>query len=157
MKNDTTELTNQVQTLKRMIYGLAFLLIAVVVITTNSLQNIPDVIQANKFEVLNQDGDVVASLYYDMGGGMLSLSSKDGHVVAGLGSDEVNGGGVLGINNNHGKVIARIYSGEDGGTMHILSNDFLELAGLFANAGGGTLKTFNSKGEPTFSIPTQSH
>ena len=85
-------LENQVRTLKRIVYGFGCLLVAGVVVSATSLQTVPDVIQAKKFEVVNDEGKVVASFYAYMGGGMLSFSNKDGGVVAGLGSDEVNGG-----------------------------------------------------------------
>ena len=153
MQNEITELRNQVRTLKRVVYGFGCLLVAGVVVSATSLQTVPDVIQAKKFEVVNDDGKIVASFYANMGGGVLSFSNKDGKVVAGLGSDEVNGGGVLGINNKEGKRVAGIFADENGGVVRVLNNKFTEVAGIRATPDGGVLKTYDNKGEITSSLP----
>ena len=153
MQNEITELRNQVRTLKRIVYGFGCLLVAGVVVSATSLQTVPDVIQAKKFEVVNDEGKVVASFYANMGGGMLSFSNKDGKVVAGLGSDEVNGGGVLGINNKDGKIVAGIYADENGGVARVLNNKFTEVAGIRATPDGGVLGLFNNEGKFTSSLP----
>jgi hypothetical protein len=46
-----TELRTQVRTLKRIIYGFGCLFVAGVVVSATSLQTVPDVIQAKKFEL----------------------------------------------------------------------------------------------------------
>ena len=154
MQHEITELRNQVRTLKRIVYGFGCLLVAGLVVSATSLQTVPDVIQAKKFEVVNDEGKVVASFYANMGGGMLSFSNKDGEVVAGLGSDEVNGGGVLGINNKDGKRVAGIHADENGGVARVFNNKFTEVAGIRADANGdGLMKTSDSKGQTTSRIP----
>ena len=168
-------LETQVRTLKRIVYGFGCLLVVGIVVGATSLQTVPDVIQAKKFEVVNDEGKVVASFYANMGGGMLSFSNKDGEVVAGLGSDEVNGGGVLGINNKDGKRVAGIHADENGGVARVFNNKFTEVAAIGMNAyggmlsvankdgkqvaklsakeGGGVLKTLDGKGEITSTLP----
>ena len=146
-------LENQVRTLKRIVYGFGCLLVAGVIVSATSLQTVPDVIQAKKFEVVNDEGKVVASFYPSMGGGMLSFSNKDGEVVAGLGSDEVNGGGVLGINNKEGKRVAGIHADENGGVARVFNNKFTEVAGIRATPDGGVLGLFNNEGEVTSTNP----
>ena len=147
-------LETQVRTLKRIVYGFGCLFVAGVVVSATSLQTVPDVIQAKKFEVVNGDEKVVASFYASMGGGMLSFSNKDGKVVAGLGSDEVNGGGVLGINNKDGKTVAGIYADENGGVARVLNNKFTEVVQIGADANGdGLMKTSDNKGQTTSRIP----
>ena len=115
MSTDTRieSLEKQVRTLKRVLYTLCGFFVLAVLIAATNLDSVPDVIQAKKFEVVNDEVKVVASFYANMGGGMLSVSNKDGEVVVGLGSDEVNGGGVLGINNKDGKRVAGIHA-DDG-------------------------------------------
>jgi len=139
-------LETQVRTLKRIVYGFGCVLLAGIVVGATSLQTVPDVIQAKKFEVVNDEGKVVASFYANMGGGMLSVSNKDGEVVVGLGSDEVNGGGVLGINNKDGKIVAGIHADENGGVARVLNNTFTEVVVISANANGGMVVTSNDKG-----------
>ena len=148
MQNEITYLRNQVRTLKRIVYGFGCLFVAGIVVGATSLQTVPDVIQAKKFEVVNDEGKVVASFYANMGGGMLSFSNKDGEVVAGLGSDEVNGGGVLGINNKDGKIVAGIYADENGGVARVLNNKFTEVVQIDVDKNGdGQLRIFDREGK----------
>jgi len=150
----------QYRTMKRIILGVSWvislnfaicslIIVGYFVSTTNA----HDVIQAKKFEVVNDEGKVVASLYANMGGGMLSFSNKDGEVVAGLGSDEVNGGGVLGINNKDGKRVAGIHADENGGVARVFNNKFTEVAGIRATPTGGVLGLFNNEGKLTSLLP----
>jgi uncharacterized lipoprotein YajG len=149
-------LETQVRTLKRIVYGFGCVLLAGIVVGATSLQNVPDVIQAKKFEVVNDEGKVVASFYANMGGGMLSVSNKDGEVVVGLGSDEVNGGGVLGINNKDGKIVAGIFANENGGVARVLNNKFTEVVRIDVdNNGYGEIKVTNSEGEDVSEAPSE--
>jgi len=150
----------QYRTMKRIVLGVAWvislnfaicslIIVGYFVSTTNA----PDVIQAKKFEVVNDEGKVVASFYANMGGGMLSFSNKDGEVVAGLGSDEVNGGGVLGINNKDGKIVAGIFANKDGGVVRVLNNKFTEVVVISASTElGGLLGIHNKDGEQVVTL-----
>ena len=150
MSTDTRieSLENQVRTLKRMLFGVFGLVVVGGLLAATSLQSVPDVIQAKKFQVVNGEGTVVASFYANMGGGMLSFSNKEGEVVAGLGSDEVNGGGVLGINNKDGKIVAGIHADENGGVARVLNNKFTEVVQIDVdNNGDGQLRIFDREGK----------
>ena len=155
MSTDTRieSLEKQVRTLKRVLYTLCGVGVLGGLLAATNLNTVPDVIQAKKFEVVNNEVKVVASFYANMGGGMLSFSNKDGEVVAGLGSDEVNGGGVLGINNKDGKIVAGIFANKDGGVARVLNNKFTEVAGIRATPDGGVLGLFNNEGKLTSSLP----
>ena len=94
------------------------------------VRSVPDVIQAKKFEVVNDDGKVIASLYANMGGGMLSVSNKDGKIVAGIHADE------------------------NGGVARVLNNKFAGVVVISANADGdGVMMTSGSKGKVTSRTP----
>ena len=155
MSTDTRieSLETQVRTFKRMLFGVFGVVIVGGLLAATSMQSVPDVIQAKKFQVVNAEGTVVASFYANMGGGMLSFSNKDGEVVVGLGSDEVNGGGVLGINNKDGKRVAGIHADETGGVARVFNNKFTEVAGIRATPDGGVLGLFNNEGKLTSLLP----
>jgi hypothetical protein len=104
MQNEITELRNQVRTLKRIVYGFGCLLVAGVVVGATSLQTVPDVIQAKKFEVLNGEGKVVAILSAHEEGGGLKNFNNAGKPVSLLSATEA--GAEININNKHG--IARL-------------------------------------------------
>jgi hypothetical protein len=112
--NELIELSNQVRTLKRIFLGVFGVVVLGGLLAATNLQRVPDVIQAKKFEVVNGEGKV----------------------VAGLGSDEVNGGGVLGINNKDGNIVSGIFASEDGGVVRVLNNTFTEVVRIDAGNNG---------------------
>ena len=147
-------LENQVCRQRRWNIALGAVVVVGGLMAATGVRSVPDVIQAKKFEVVNDEGKVIASLSANMGGGMLSVSNKDGEVVVGLGSDEVNGGGVLGINNKEGKRVAGIHADKNGGVSRVFNNNFTEVAGIRANADGdGLMMTSGSKGKVTSRTP----
>ena len=126
----------QYRNMKRIVLGVAWvislnfaicslIIVGYFVSTTNA----PDVIQAKKFEVVNDEGKPVVNLYAYDDGGVLSIQNKEGKSVAALFTN--TNGGVLGIHNKDGKQVAK----------------------LSAKEGGGVLKTLDGKGEITSTLP----
>ncbi len=74
--------------------------------SATSLQTVPDVIQAKKFEVVNDEGKVVAVLRSGEYGGFFGIFNKDGKGVAGLFAFE--DASVLSIRNKDGKVVVEL-------------------------------------------------
>jgi hypothetical protein len=124
MQNEITELRNQVRTLKRIVYGFGCLLVAGVIVSATSLQTVPDVIQAKKFEVLSDDGKAVVvlsshlldremnaedSIYY---GSVSALNSNGGTLVT-LGSNNCNGTGQVATFNGHGRFLVLLGYNQD--------------------------------------------
>ena len=124
MQNEITELRNQVRTLKRIVYGFGCLLIAGVVVSATSVQTVPDVIQAKKFEVLSDDGKAVVvlsshlldremnaedSIYY---GSVSALNSNGGTLVT-LGSNNCNGTGQVATFNGYGRFLVLLGYNQD--------------------------------------------
>ncbi|MBT4531164.1 MAG: hypothetical protein HOC27_08155 [Phycisphaerae bacterium] len=146
MQNEITELRNQVRTLKRIVYGFGCLLVAGIVVGATSLQTVPDVIQAKKFEVVNDEGKPVAGLYSDAdGNGGLHIFNKDGKVFAGLTTDA--NGGMLHIANKNGKTIASIWTGADGnGGLKINDKDENSIGGIGKLSKGGILFVVRTDG-----------
>jgi hypothetical protein len=120
MQNEINELRNQVRTLKRMLFGVFGVVVLGALLAATTFQNVPDVIQANRFEVINAEGNPVVVLdsvseQYKNGGRIRVHSATadivaqidgtgrkqgfslwyDGAVIAHLGQDE--GSGVLGV------------------------------------------------------------
>ena len=94
-------LETQVRTLKRIVYGFGCLLVAGIVVGATSLQTVPDVIQAKKFEVMNNEGNKVAVLFATEYGGICVLKNNDRKRVGSIISTP--GGGALIISNNKGE------------------------------------------------------
>jgi hypothetical protein len=155
MQNEITELRNQVRTLKRIVYGFGCLLVAGVVVSATSLQTVPDVIQAKKFEVVNDEGKIVVGLYANKDGGMLSIFNNESHTNGSRKTSvklyATEDGGHLSIRNKDGQQSLQLNAtDENGGQLQVFNRDGNHGAGLFAFIdGGGILITFDNKGEIT--------
>ena len=118
MSTDTRieSLESQVRTLKRMLFGVFGLVVVGGLLAATSLQSVPDLIQAKKFEVLSDDGnavvvlssqlldrgiDVTDNVYY---GSVSALNSNGGTLVK-IGSNNCNGTGQVATFNGHDRFL----------------------------------------------------
>ncbi len=149
---EITELRNQVRALKRMLFGVFGLVIIGGLLAATTLQSVPDVIQAKKFEVVNDEGQLQVVLAANADGGGLAIANKDGKLVAAISTSA--DGGKLSIANKDGKPVAAIIANANGGSFGIANKDGKPAAGIVANAdGGGEIETFDSKGQTTSTNP----
>jgi hypothetical protein len=145
-------LETQVRTLKRIVYGFGCLLVAGVVVSATSLQTVPDVIRAKKFEVISNDGKAVVVLdSHTIESGLLvqkemhygsitSLNSQGGTLVT-LGADPCSGTGQLRTMNAHGRLLVNVGA------------EFQKLRhGVVGN--GGLIETYQENGALTFDSPS---
>ena len=138
-------LETQVRTLKRIVYGFGCLLVAGIVVGATSLQTVPEVIQAKKFEVVNDEGKVVASIHRnESGSGVVGVCNKDGKAVVVIASN-VNGG-MVGIIDKDGKSVGTLGANKDGGMFYINNGDGTLLMALGVSRYGGRLSLHNNKG-----------
>ncbi len=148
-------LETQVRTLKRIVYGFGCLLVAGVVVSATSLQTVPDVIQAKKFEVVNDEGEVLVELSNIAGGGvdngMLVTRNSAGQTLVVLGANE--DGGNFAAFNKDGKLACLLTAIEDGGMLDIFNKDGNRIVGLVANEDGGSLVTLDKEGQITSQLP----
>jgi len=157
MQNEITELRNQVRTLKRIVYGFGCLLVAGVVVGATSLQTVPDVIQAKKFEVVNDEGIVLVELSNLIGGGvdngMLVTRNSEGQTLVKLWASSV--GGMVATENGKGQTLVRLGVTEGGnGAVTTENGKGQTLVRLGATTDGeGMVITENGKGTMTSHTP----
>jgi len=151
----------QYSNMKRIVFGIAavitlnfaicsIIIVGFVVTTTN----VPDVIRAQKFEVVNAEGKAVVGLGADReGGGLFRIFNQYGKQFAVLGlRGEGNGG--LGISNKDGVEVAALLAYEDLGMLGVYNKGGQLVAGISAGAeGGGVVRTLDGKGELTSQSP----
>lgn len=77
MQNEINELRNQVRTLKRMLFGVFGVVIVGGLLAGTTMQSVPDLIQAKKFEVVNDEGKTVVAFYALPDGGTDASDSAD--------------------------------------------------------------------------------
>ncbi|MDG2422781.1 MAG: hypothetical protein P8M22_02250 [Phycisphaerales bacterium] len=154
MPDDTRieSLETQVRTLKRMLFGVFGLVIVGGLLAATSLQSIPDVVQAKKFEVVNDAGKVCAELATNANGSQLKMFNKDGNLLAIFGANA--NGGELFLSNTDDKQVAGIFADTHGGVMLISNKDGKRAAVVFADKNGaGTVATSDGKGVETSRNP----
>ena len=157
MQNEITELRNQVRTLKRIVYGFGCLLVAGVIVSATSMQTIPDVIQAKKFEVVNGKGIAVVTLESFEEQGAINTKDSLGNifflVISEKDSNGINSGTVTTLNGK-GQILVDIGADKEGrGLVQTENGKGQILVQLGAYKGNGLIMTGNDKGEITSSLP----
>jgi len=181
----------QYRTMKRIVLGVSWvislnfaicslIIVGYFVSTTNA----PDLIQARKFEVVNDEGIILADIFSDVAGdGQLRIFDREGKQFARIFlGDEGNGGlgiynkdskyevaqlgvydgwGVLGIYDKDGGVVARLRaanygtSENGGGLLKIFNKDFKEVVHIGVDENGnGVVQTKNVKDEVISAAPS---
>ena len=131
---------------------------------------IPDVMQAKKFEVVDDNGNVLVRVSQDVGNGLIKTFNKDGKKLVNityttkgegflaledgnsqetvrLTTSSEGGGGYIGIYNPLGKRTMTLANEASGGNLYINNSDGDNRAVLQANsAAGGYMALFNSSG-----------
>ena len=149
-------LETQVRILKRMLFGVFGLVIVGAVLGATSLQTVPEVIQAKKFEVVNDEGKVLVELsdVNDQNRGGILTRRSDGGILVAITSNEFDGGAILTVNENGQKscfpsissVVTGMDKGSGSGTVTTHNHMGNKLVSLNATAdGGGSLQTNNSR------------
>ena len=105
MSTDTRieSLETQVRTLKRMLFGVFGVVVVGGLLAATNLQSVPDVVRAKMFEVVNDEGKVVASIGADAEGGVLSIGNNEGEEVAAIAATVDGDGGIVTIDSK-GKI-----------------------------------------------------
>jgi antitoxin component YwqK of YwqJK toxin-antitoxin module len=157
MQNEITELRNQVRTLKRIVYGFGCLLVAGIVVGATSLQTVPDVIQAKKFEVVNDEGRVFVlisgsttqpnSIKSHQEGGIISTYNSQGETLILMGMNN-HGSGAIQTKNKKGHTLVSLATTADGKGMVLTENGKGgTLVTLGANKSqGGLITSYSGKG-----------
>ena len=144
MQNEVNELRNQVRALRRLLLAVIVLVGFGGLLASTGAQEVPDVIQAKRFEVVNDEGKVFVlisgsttqpnTIKSHQDGGIISTYGSRGETLILMGMND-RGSGAIQTRNNKGKTLVSI------GTNP---------------SGGGTVFTEDGRGERTASMPWQS-
>lgn len=142
-------LETQVRTLKRMLFGVFGLVVAGAVLGATSLQTVPDVIQAKKFEVVNDEGKVLVQLGslktndYELG--FITTRNRDGRSLVNVAATE-DGNGSVTVKNGKGGLLVGVGSCPSGGIIETQNGNGGRLVSISCNPSGGFVTTENGKG-----------
>ncbi len=178
-ENRMESLEDQVRILKRMLFGVFGLVIVGGLVAATTHRSVPDLIQAKRFEVVNEEGKVRARIYLTGGqeelGAMLQMHNKEGLSVIQIATNSQGGqleffngdgknsvsmntrgaGGSLQIRNDTGQRAFRLKAGANGGgELEIRNGDGQGVAGIRADdSGDGVFQLGNREGGITASLP----
>jgi hypothetical protein len=138
-------LEHQVRALKQMLFGVFALLVVGGLLAATTLHSVPDVIQAKKFEVVDQHGQSKAVLGLGPFGDVkssqpyIAFKGEDGKPLAGMGV--FPGGGGLALSRPDGSDYAAIANfGQDGSAFFMVNKNGKKTITLAAQeSAGGSL------------------
>jgi hypothetical protein len=151
MQNEINELRNQVRTLRRMLFGVFGLVVVGGLLAATTLQSVPDVIQAKKFEVVNAEGKVVVRmdsvLHQGTHYGFVTTLNGKGQTLVVLGVTA--GEGLVKTENGKGGRLVSLGATTDGnGSVTTENGKGGKLVELGATTdGNGLVETQNGKGQ----------
>jgi len=152
MSTDTRidSLETQVRTLKRMLFGVFGVVVVGGLLAATSLQSVPDVVRAKRFEVVNGEGKVLVELGNIRGGGvdngMLVTHNSAGGSLVRLSAGP--GGGVVVTQNSKGQTLVELGTTTEGNGMVVTENGKGGALVELGSAGGhGLVVTENGKGQ----------
>ena len=129
-------LETQVRTLKRMLFGVFGLVVAGAVLGATSLQTVPGVIKAKRFEVVHDGGNPVVILEsWGTSGVARFKSAVKGDKSPGSIGD-----------------LVEISSNGDGGQLKVFSREGKPLMQTYGDKNGGSLVTYNRKAQPSVAL-----
>ena len=111
-KTDRIEtLENQLRSLKRILIGSACVLIAMMAIAASDIRDVPEVVKAKQFVVVNDQEEVLAVLGATKGSGSLFLLNQKSLYAVGLGVED--GAGELILSDGSGIPVALLPEDEN--------------------------------------------
>jgi hypothetical protein len=161
MSTDTRieSLETQVRTLKRMLFGVFGVVIVGGLLAATTLQSVPDVIRAKKFEVVNDEGKVIvlmnSVLHQGTHYGFVATANSKGQTLVALGVS-TDGEGVVRTENGKGGLLVKLGTTTSGNGVVKTENGkggTLVTLGTYSGTKGGYVETFTQTGLSTSEIP----
>ena len=151
--NRIESLEAQVRTLRRMLFGVFGLVVLGGLLAATTLQTVPDVIRAKKFEVVNEDEQPIVLLAANQAGGPVEIRNGNGKGLVRLTSHPE--GGTISIHDSRARTLILMGGNERGsGALQTRTNKGGTLVSVGTNlAGEGVVFTENGNGEKTSSMP----
>ena len=151
--NRIESLEAQVRTLRRMLFGVFGLVVLGGLLAATTLQTVPDVIRAKKFEVVNEDEQPIVLLAANQAGGLVEIRNGNGKGLVRLTSHPE--GGTISIHDSRARTLILMGGNERGsGALQTRTNKGGTLVSVGTNpAGAGVVFTENGNGEKTSSMP----
>ena len=151
--NRIESLEAQVRTLRRMLFGVFGLVVLGALLAATTLQTVPDVIRAKKFEVVNEDEQPIVLLAANQAGGLVEIRNGNGKGLVRLTSHPE--GGTISIHDSRARTLILMGGNERGsGALQTRTNKGGTLVSVGTNlAGEGVVFTENGNGKKTSSMP----
>ena len=149
LEENVRTLQKQVRRQRRWNIGLGLMVVVGGLMAAKGVTEAPDVVQAKKFEVVNDEGEILVRIGGRTFGGFLSLYNMAGKPIATLSTSPR--GGAISINDNSAKPNVLILADRDGGNVGIFGNGrgLVTSLGVDHTSGIGVIKILDSEGQMT--------
>ena len=175
LEQEVRTLQRQVRRQRRWNLALGALVVVGGSMAATAERSIPDVVQAKKFEVVNDEGEKLVSLENLVGGGVdhgqvvtwsstgrplagfsagpgggtVHTANGKGQMLVELGATRDGNAGMVTTWNSDRKVLVELGAGKSGGLVSVRDHQGRQLAQVTSDAGGkgGVLRTMNPSGE----------
>ena len=150
LEQDVKTLQSQVRRQRRWNIALGAVVVVGGLMAATGVRSVPDVIQAKKFEVVNDEGKVIVSLQNLQGGGvdngMIETRISTGGVLAQIAAGP--GGGVVTTQNGKGGTLVELGATTGGnGLVKTQNGKGGTLVEIFSDSVGGCVRTANISGQ----------
>ena len=132
------DLARQVRTLRRVLYSMCGVGVLAGLLAATNMNTVPDLIQAKKFEVVNEEGKGVVVLSHDSNGGLIGVHSKTGKLLVNSGVLP-DGGGGLEVMSSSGRPVLLLVGEKGGGKVQVGRSNGVTSASLYVEDGEGKL------------------
>ena len=157
-EEDFRALQRQVRRQRRWNVALVAMVAAGGLMAANGVRSVPDVIQAKKFEVVDDAGTAVVELGINRAGnGAVTTRNEDGRRLVRLGATTGGNGFVTTLNGMGGNLVELGATVDGQGTVETEDGDGQTLVrlGSYSSARGGYVEAFTTRGASTGEFPDQ--
>jgi hypothetical protein len=150
-ENRIAALESQVRVLRRSLLALAGVIVVGGLLAATSMQNVPEVIKAKKFQVVNDSGQAMVELREPFQGALV-IRTEEGKPAVILTASH---GGLLDLRDKDGKTRAILaVTAEEGGGLDLHNKDGMTVAVLGSDEdGNGVLNLASKNGESAATVP----
>mgnify|MGYP001227167433 CR=1 FL=1 len=153
LEENVRTLQKQVRRQRRWNIGLGLMVVVGGLMAAKGVTEAPDVVQAKKFEVVNEDEQPIVLLAANQAGGLVEIRNGNGKGLVRLTSHPE--GGTISIHDSRARTLILMGGNERGsGALQTRTNKGGTLVSVGTNlAGEGVVFTENGSGEKTSSMP----
>lgn len=156
MNHDAKTCEQRIQRLERQVKGarltgMAVLILALVAMAVGltGAQSVPDLVQAKRFDVVNDNGQVLVSMQTGKHGGMILTKSREDQLQCKIAANGRSDGTMAVFSHDKKRGLVLITGDENGGMVSVMAREGFFVSGMATDRNGrGIVSVTDVGGEP---------